>query len=204
VLKKLFGSEKVEMDNLGYKKFHNVYRSLTVLRRVKSRRFRWVGHVVKGWHGVWIFARDVTCGDRRFKLGWSPIWRSYRVSEQDLENLDVEETEVWTDLWRRLRWTRDDCLQEWRTANLEHKEYRPQFWDKAQTLYEYVRFEVLTAVRMTLFLWVVTPCKFVGRSSDLRMETVCLYLRVYTASQPRTTTTSWLWITTTEWHQNNY
>jgi hypothetical protein len=26
-----------------------------------------------------------------------------------------------------------------------------------------VRFEVLTAVRMTLLFWVLTPCRFIGR-----------------------------------------
>jgi hypothetical protein len=37
----------------------------------------------------------------------------------------------------------------------------------------HVRFEVFTAVRMLLFLWVLAPCRLVGRSSALKMETVC-------------------------------
>jgi hypothetical protein len=55
-----------------------------------------------------------------------------------------------------------------------------------------VRFEVLTAVRMTmLFFWVMTPF---GLDSVLDKHTVPIfspevgiYLRVYTASQPRRT-----------------
>jgi hypothetical protein len=37
--------------------------------------------------------------------------------------------------------------------------------------YIYVRFEVLTAVKMTF--WDVTPFGLIGRSSALKMETVC-------------------------------
>jgi hypothetical protein len=57
-----------------------------------------------------------------------------------------------------------------------------------------VRFEVLTLVRTMMFFQVVTPCTFVGRYHHLG-ETYCfhiqgsshgLYLRVYMASQPRT------------------
>jgi hypothetical protein len=37
-----------------------------------------------------------------------------------------------------------------------------------------VRFEVLTAVRMMMFFWVLVPCRLVGfRASALKMETVC-------------------------------
>jgi hypothetical protein len=78
-----------------------------------------------------------------------------------------------------------------------------------------VRFDVLTAVRMTMsFSWVLTPCRLVGRYQRFG-ETYCLhikaevamlenggicigseegnagiYLRVYTASKPRKTTSS--------------
>jgi hypothetical protein len=51
-----------------------------------------------------------------------------------------------------------------------------------------LRFEVLTAVRMTmLFFWVVTPCSPEDGNS-MFLRNVGIYLRVYTASQPRTTT----------------
>jgi hypothetical protein len=62
-----------------------------------------------------------------------------------------------------------------------------------------VRFEVFTVVRMTmLFFWVVTSCRLVGRYQSSG-ETYChfspgngniMYLQVYTASQPRGTTSS--------------
>jgi hypothetical protein len=67
----------------------------------------------------------------------------------------------------------------------------------------YVKFEVLMAVRMTMLFLVVMPCRLIGRYqyfgetlsplSALKMETVGfsdIYLRVYMASQPRKTSLS--------------
>jgi hypothetical protein len=61
-----------------------------------------------------------------------------------------------------------------------------------------MRFEVLTAVKMAMLFWVVTPCGLVDRH-QIFGETYCLhlqgwfpgiYLRVHKASQPRRTTSS--------------
>jgi hypothetical protein len=53
------------------------------------------------------------------------------------------------------------------------------------TLYEYVRLEVLTAVKMSmLFFWVVTPCGLVGRYS-MFLRNFGIYLQAHTASQSR-------------------
>jgi hypothetical protein len=65
-----------------------------------------------------------------------------------------------------------------------------------------VRFEVLRLLRTMRFFQVVTPCRQVGRYHHLG-ETYCfhiqgsshgLYLRVYTASQPRTTSSSLIYL----------
>jgi hypothetical protein len=58
-----------------------------------------------------------------------------------------------------------------------------------------VRFEFLTAAMMaTLLFWVVTPCRFASpEDGDIMfLRNVVIYLRVYTASQPRITTSSML------------
>jgi hypothetical protein len=63
----------------------------------------------------------------------------------------------------------------------------------------FVRYEVLTAVRMSmLFSWIMTPCRLVGRyqrffspeDGDSIFLRNVIYLRVYRASQLRRTTSS--------------
>jgi hypothetical protein len=69
-----------------------------------------------------------------------------------------------------------------------------------------VRFEVLTAVKMTmLFVWAVTPCRLEGRNSSvsekhavsilspeegvsMSLRNAGVYVLVYKASEPRRTT----------------
>jgi len=54
-----------------------------------------------------------------------------------------------------------------------------------------IKFEVLTAVKMSMFFfWVVTPCGFVYFTSALKMARVCFSekLMIRAAVQPRTTT----------------
>jgi hypothetical protein len=57
--------------------------------------------------------------------------------------------------------------------------------------WSHFRFEVLTAVKMSmLFFWVVTPCGLVGRYQRFGETCLIFYLQVHTASQPRTTTST--------------
>jgi hypothetical protein len=70
-------------------------------------------------------------------------------------------------------------------------------WNERETIrIKFVRFDVLTAVRMTMLFWVVTPYRHVGGYQRFG-ETYCLhlqgrhfYLQANTASQPRRTTSS--------------
>jgi hypothetical protein len=42
-LRKIFGMKRVE--NLNNEELHNLYSSLNIIRLIKSRGMRWVGHV---------------------------------------------------------------------------------------------------------------------------------------------------------------
>jgi hypothetical protein len=47
VLKRIFGPKREEdiVEKLHNDEFHNLYSSLNIVRVIKSRRMRWVGHV---------------------------------------------------------------------------------------------------------------------------------------------------------------
>jgi hypothetical protein len=69
-----------------------------------------------------------------------------------------------------------------------------------------MRLEVLTAVRMMLFLWDLTPRKLVGGyqlfifspedGNSMFLRSVGIYPRVYTASELKTTTLSHAFLST--------
>jgi hypothetical protein len=51
VLRRIFGSERDqvtrEQRKLHNEKLHNLYSSSNIIRQIKSRRMRWVGHVAR-------------------------------------------------------------------------------------------------------------------------------------------------------------
>jgi hypothetical protein len=44
VLRRIFGPKRDEVIG-GWRKLHNLYRSPSIIRTIKSRRMRWAGHV---------------------------------------------------------------------------------------------------------------------------------------------------------------
>jgi hypothetical protein len=56
VLKKIFGPKSEEDGSWRklHNELHNLYSSLNVVRVIKSRRMRWVGHVARMKEGFWL------------------------------------------------------------------------------------------------------------------------------------------------------
>jgi hypothetical protein len=46
VLRRIFGPKRDEVTR-GWRKLHNLYSSPSIIRIIKSRRMRWVGHVTQ-------------------------------------------------------------------------------------------------------------------------------------------------------------
>jgi hypothetical protein len=46
VLRRIFGPKRDEVIG-GWRKLHNLYCSPNIIRRIKSRRMRWPGHVAR-------------------------------------------------------------------------------------------------------------------------------------------------------------
>jgi hypothetical protein len=62
VLKRLYGPKRDEVTKgwriLHNEELHNLYSSSSIIRMIKSRRMRWVGHVARMWskrNAYWIF-----------------------------------------------------------------------------------------------------------------------------------------------------
>jgi hypothetical protein len=51
VLKRIFGPKREEViggwRNLHKEEFHNLYSSPTIIRRIKSKKMRWTGHITR-------------------------------------------------------------------------------------------------------------------------------------------------------------
>jgi hypothetical protein len=107
VLRKIFGPNR-EADGswrkLHNEKLHNLYSSPNIVRVIKSRRMRWVGHVARMWEG-----RDVYRGLVGRPEGKRPLGRP-RCRWED--NINMGFREIGIDGVNCIRLTQDRV--QWR------------------------------------------------------------------------------------------
>jgi hypothetical protein len=99
VLRRIFGPKR-EVDRpwrkLHNDELHSLYASPTIVRVIKSRGIRWVGHVARMGEGRSVYRVLVGRPERRRQLG-----RRRRMSEDNIK-LDLREIGIDVAYWIRL------------------------------------------------------------------------------------------------------
>jgi hypothetical protein len=84
-LRKLYGPKrdgvKGELRNLHNGELHNLYSSPDIIRQIKSRRMRWVGHVARVGEGRNVY--KVLVGKPEEKRPLGRTWRRWEDGDQD-------------------------------------------------------------------------------------------------------------------------
>jgi hypothetical protein len=106
VLRRIFGPKREEDESwrkLRNDEFHKLYSSPNIVRMIKSRRMRWVGHVARMGRGRGVYRVVVWRSE-----GKRPLGRPRHRWENNI-NMDLREIEIyganWTQLAQdRVRW----------------------------------------------------------------------------------------------------
>jgi hypothetical protein len=105
VLRRIFGPMRDEVTGewrkLHNEELHNLYSSPDIIRQVKSRRMRWLGHVARMGEEIKVY--KVLVGKPEGKI---PLERPRRRWEDDIR-MDLREIDLGSMDWIRLSQDRD-------------------------------------------------------------------------------------------------
>jgi hypothetical protein len=111
VLRRIFGPKRVEDESwrkLHNDELHSLYSSPNIVRVIKPRRMRWVGHVARMGEGRGVYRVLVGRSE-----GKRPVGRPRRRWEDNI-NLDLRETGIHGANWIQLA---QDTVQWWAFVN---------------------------------------------------------------------------------------
>jgi hypothetical protein len=100
VLRRIFGPKRDEVIG-EWRKLHDLYSSPNIVRVIKSRRMRWVGHVARMGEGSGVYRVLVGKPEEKRSLGKS------RCRWEDNIKMDLQEVGCWCLDWIGLVQDRD-------------------------------------------------------------------------------------------------